>query len=214
LFVPAYEKALAAAPTDRRFPTLALIAGHKRSRRKPAGVLGAANAPRAVPKAPAGAQVKPPLPKPPVPQAKPVEFLEAEVVKSEPPPPITPAMAPSPAAEAKSFAESRREPRHFVELEVNIGSESNFYLGFTENLSSGGVFVATYALKPIGAKVEVALTLPDGATLTMPGIVRWLRQPSGEGWPGIGVQFEAVSPEDETRIRKFLSLREPMFYDD
>lgn len=212
LFVPAYEKALAAAPPDRKFPTLALIAGHKRSRRKPAGLLGATSAPRAVPK-PQGPQQMPPLPMPPVPQSKPVEITEAEIVKSDPPPPITPVMAPSPAAESKSFAESRREPRHFVELEVNIGSESNFYLGFTENLSSGGVFIATYSLKAIGSKVEIALTLPDGAVLTMPGVVRWLRQPSGEGWPGIGVQFEKVSAEDEARIRKFLSLREPMFYD-
>jgi hypothetical protein len=30
----------------------------------------------------------------------------------------------------------------------------------------------------------------------------------------MGVQFEALSPEDEAKIRKFLSVREPLFYDD
>jgi hypothetical protein len=29
----------------------------------------------------------------------------------------------------------------------------------------------------------------------------------------MGVQFEGVSAEDEAKIRKFLSVREPLFYD-
>jgi hypothetical protein len=30
----------------------------------------------------------------------------------------------------------------------------------------------------------------------------------------MGVQFEGLSPADEAKVRKFLSLREPMFYDE
>jgi uncharacterized protein (TIGR02266 family) len=113
----------------------------------------------------------------------------------------------------QSWSESRRRPRQTVEIEVGISSESNFFVGFTENVSEGGVFVATYALKPVGAHVDVVLTFPSGASIQVPGVVRWLRDASSEGWPGMGVQFEQLSPEDETNIRKFLSLREPMFYD-
>ena len=42
----------------------------------------------------------------------------------------------------------RRYPRHDVELEVTMESESNFYMGLTENLSEGGIFIATHMLKP------------------------------------------------------------------
>ena len=37
----------------------------------------------------------------------------------------------------------RTSPRFDVELEVSLASESNFYVGLTENISAGGLFVAT-----------------------------------------------------------------------
>ena len=110
--------------------------------------------------------------------------------------------------------ETRGAKRHTVEIEVGIASDSNLYVGFTENLSEGGVFVATYALKPLGEKVEVALAFASGDQLRVPGVVRWLRNASADNWPGMGVQFEALSPDDEEKIRKFLALRDPLFYDD
>lgn len=205
MFVPAYEAALKSTSDDKRFPPLALIAGHKRARRKPAGVLGAA-ARRPLPPS----AERPPLPA--APPTKAVAIVDPDVLKSDPPPP--PPVA-TPVAPAASFAEMRREPRHLVELEVTVTADATTYLGFTENLSSGGVFVATYAQKRIGSKVTIGITLPDGEAIEVPGVIRWMRQPSGgEGWPGIGVQFEAVPPQHEERLRKFLSRREPLFYDD
>jgi uncharacterized protein (TIGR02266 family) len=109
-------------------------------------------------------------------------------------------------------ANQRAKRRAVVDLEVGFESESNFYVGFTEDLSATGVFVATYSPKPIGARVALAITLPDGETLEVPAIVKWTREASEETWPGMGMEFERVSPEDETRIAKFLSLREPIFY--
>ncbi len=110
--------------------------------------------------------------------------------------------------------ESRRAQRHRVELEVGIGSESNFYLGFTENLSAGGVFVATYLVKPIGSSVTLDLTMPDGSTMEITGTVKWTRGESTDGWPGMGVQFSELGADEEERIRAFVSMREPIFYDD
>ena len=110
----------------------------------------------------------------------------------------------------------RTEPRYAVEMEVGIGSESNFYVGFTENLSATGVFVATYTPKAMGTKVDVTLTLPTGAHLVVPGTVRWIRNasPSGDTWPGMGVQFDTLSDEDQTKIREFIRIRDPLFFDD
>ena len=140
-----------------------------------------------------------------------VDIVESvEIVRSD----LPPSAAKPPSVPPSGWAEHRRETRQTVEIEVGIASQSNFYLGFTENLSSGGVFVATYARKPIGDRLEIALTFPTGEELRVPGTVRWLREASSDGWPGLGVQFDALSEEDEKKIRKFLSMRDPLFYDD
>jgi uncharacterized protein (TIGR02266 family) len=217
MFVPAYEKAAAAGRTltrsdgkERQFPPLALVASHRRAQSRPLSLVpGRASAPPAATGDVVGAGAGP-------------GGDDVRVLRSEPPPALDTAVSASVAADVRahaehedrqSWSESRRRQRQTVEIEVGISSESNFFVGFTENLSEGGVFVATYARKPIGAHVDVVLTFPNGASIQVPGVVRWLRDASSEGWPGMGVQFEQLSPEDEKNIRKFLSLREPMFYD-
>lgn len=115
-----------------------------------------------------------------------------EIERSEPPPP---------------------PPRSVIELEVSVTTESNFYVGFTENVSASGVFVATYAPHPVGAKVEIALAMPDGTTMRLPGVVRWVREATAEAWPGIGVELPRLSLEEEEQIRRFTALRAPLFFD-
>jgi uncharacterized protein (TIGR02266 family) len=110
----------------------------------------------------------------------------------------------------------RTSPRHMVEMEVGISSESNFYVGFTENLSAAGVFVATYTPKPIGTKIQITLTFPNGTQIVAPGTVRWIRGSTrgGDAWPGMGVQFETLTPDQDAAIKKFLRFRDPLFFDD
>ena len=239
LFVPAYDRAAAAARTlsagegrERQFPALALVASHRRARRRPLSLMPS-HAPRrsAAPRKssspsgrPSGGPLGVPLAipaSPALPDFDEIELIEAddveavEVVRSEPPTSThEAATAGERAGEREAWADTRVRTRHTVEIEVGIASESNFYLGFTENLSSGGVFVATYVTKPLGSKVEVALAFPSGEELRVPGVVRWLRDATTDGWPGMGVQFEGLSAADEAKVRKFLSLREPMFYDE
>jgi hypothetical protein len=40
----------------------------------------------------------------------------------------------------------REHSRFHVDLDVTVGSDHNFYAGFAENLSAGGVFIATHKL--------------------------------------------------------------------
>jgi uncharacterized protein (TIGR02266 family) len=243
LFRPAYDRAAAAGRAltrglgrERHFPPLALVASHRRARRRPVSLVptAAAVARRSGP--PRGNTSRPPSmaasPKssvkipssPALPQFDDVELIEGETldeedfIRSEPPPRQVEASkvpsAPPTSGERLSWSDTRKSNRQAIEIEVGIASQSNFYLGFTENLSNAGVFVATYASKPIGERVEVALAFPNGEELKVHGVVRWLREATSDGWPGMGVQFESLSPQDETKIRKFLSLREPLFYDD
>lgn len=117
-------------------------------------------------------------------------------------------------------AERRRSPRVRLETEVSFESETNFFTGFAEDISDGGLFVATYNLQPIGTEIEVSFTLPDGRLLNLSGKVRWVRDPrdfldtSGEQQPGMGVQFEGMTEDDKAAIAEFIAARSPLFYDD
>jgi len=111
--------------------------------------------------------------------------------------------------------ERRASPR--VELNVGVGfrSDTNFYTGFTCDLSEGGLFVATHMLLPIGTSLTLTFALPAGPEIVARGVVRWLRDPrddSAEAVRGMGIQFESINRDDELLIREFMALREPLFY--
>jgi uncharacterized protein (TIGR02266 family) len=110
----------------------------------------------------------------------------------------------------------RRRPRIEVTLMVTVESESNLYVGFTENLSEGGVFVATHALRKIGSAVDLVIELAQGPTIHANGTVRWLRQYSevNETVPGMGIRFDHLSSEDARRLHEFAKARQPLFFDD
>ena len=114
-------------------------------------------------------------------------------------------------------AEEPRAPRVQVLLAVSLQSASNFYAGFTENLSEYGVFVATHAPLSIGCTVEVAISLSaEEEPIRARGTVRWLRpysEPSGMT-PGMGVRFDRLSSKDSARVQAFCEARAPIFFDD
>ena len=115
-------------------------------------------------------------------------------------------------------AEARRQhARHNVELEVTTESETNFYMGLTENLSEGGLFIATHSLRPLGTQVEVSFKLPEmSEAIKVMGTVRWVREysDSSETSPGMGVRFEHLDTQQVEQIRGFLATRAPLFHDE
>ncbi len=125
-----------------------------------------------------------------------------------------PHVASNPAARTDQRAHSRYE----VELEVGVGwSESNFYTGLTENVSEGGLFIATHQLRPVGTEIEVSLRLPDYyQPIRAVATVKWHRAYSGAAdiCPGMGVQFESMSTEHLAAIKRFLAQRTPLFYEE
>jgi uncharacterized protein (TIGR02266 family) len=122
-----------------------------------------------------------------------------------------------PSSGAISVDPRRVHDRKPVDLDVGLFSESNFYAGFTENLSVGGVFIATHILKAVGSTVEFVLHLPTSAhPVKGKGEVRWVRTFSerSDMAPGLGVRFLELDAGGEEAIRKFLKHRDPLFYDD
>lgn len=113
-------------------------------------------------------------------------------------------------------APRREHSRFAVDLDVTVGSDHNFYAGFAENLSAGGVFIATHKLKPVGSKIELTINLPDGAQLKIEGEVRWVRvfNEHSDTPPGMGVKFNSLPDESLALIQNFLAHRDPLFFDD
>jgi uncharacterized protein (TIGR02266 family) len=107
----------------------------------------------------------------------------------------------------------RTQLRFVVGLEIGLRSESNFWVASANNISEGGVFIATKELKPIGSRVEINIRLPEpfGLVWTL-GEVRWIRAtPAGAAAPlGMGVRFESIGEEAQQAIRAFLSARPPL----
>jgi uncharacterized protein (TIGR02266 family) len=120
--------------------------------------------------------------------------------------------------EGPSSRPRRREfPRYSVDLDVSLGSDHNFYAGFAENLSSGGVFVATHLLQPVGEEIRFSIHLPEmQAAVAGTGEVRWIREFNEQSDlpPGMGIRFRQLEPGAQELIMRFLDRREPLFYDD
>jgi uncharacterized protein (TIGR02266 family) len=132
----------------------------------------------------------------------------------------TPAAAEAAArigAQAKpaAAAPAQHVPREKLEANVGATTESNFFVGFSGEVSEGGVFIATYATLDRGAAVEVLVTLPGNYQFTVPGQVRFVRDPMDmDSEPGMGVRFEALSNEHRELILRFIRKRPPLFYDE
>jgi RNA polymerase sigma factor FliA len=116
------------------------------------------------------------------------------------------------AAELLS-APARASERTDLAIEITLTSENNLFVGVTENLSEGGVFVACQDILPIGTTVEIRLSLPDGEPIRTKATVRWSRPLSAPEGPGMGLQFGALTSEDAVRVHRFAAERPPMYWD-
>lgn len=127
---------------------------------------------------------------------------------------------PPAAADEPQFIDvvnTRAHVRVKVELAIAFGSEHNFFAGFVDNLSAGGIFIATYHLLPIGETLAFEVQVPGCAEPVRGlGEVRWVREPRDDGdmVPGMGIRFSSLDDGARAAIDAYIARREPMFYDD
>ena len=114
--------------------------------------------------------------------------------------------------------ERRSSPRYQVKVDVGMQTESNFYTGLTQDLSGGGIFVATNQIRQVGERIKVLLTLPGQAeAFEILTEVRWVRDASlGRSVDdvGMGLRFLQMSPGAKKAVTEFLSQRESLFFDE
>ena len=129
------------------------------------------------------------------------------------------AAAAQPQMSSPKIAPKPAGAREKIEANIGATTESNFYVGFSGEISEGGVFVATYEVLPKDSSVNVLVTLPGNFEFRCDGWVRFVRDPfdltSEDGAePGMGVQFENLPQDARELVLRFVRKRPPMFYDD
>jgi uncharacterized protein (TIGR02266 family) len=130
---------------------------------------------------------------------------------------VIPSMAPARPSSSPPAAHAPGGRRADLEANVGASSETNFYVGFSGEISEGGVFVATYTTLDVGALATVHVTLPGGFEFKVPGHVHFVRDPmdmNDDAEPGMGIKFEALPADQRELILRFVRKRAPMFYDD
>ena len=123
--------------------------------------------------------------------------------------------ASPPLADEPEHREFDRLP---VVVEVHHESDHNFFTGFMEDISEGGLFVATHAVPRIGTKIEISFTLPGlQGTCVARCRVRWLRDynPNApDGIPGMGLAFCDLAGPAREAVERFIKQRQPIFFED
>jgi uncharacterized protein (TIGR02266 family) len=119
-----------------------------------------------------------------------------------------------PSGFAGSDRRAHTDKRVFVEVEIGLSSESHIYTGLSLDVSTGGVFVATYEPAPPGTSVSLYFVLPDGHVVNAQGVARWTRAASGDAPPGMGVAFVTISSESLEHIASFCASRPPLYFDE
>jgi uncharacterized protein (TIGR02266 family) len=140
--------------------------------------------------------------------------------------PLTQTDGPLLLVRRKKRKTSRRKPpvfasrnrRKLLHYEVRIGdeTETNFFTGFEGDISSGGLFIATYDIHPIDTVLTVNALLPGGHVIAEEVKVKWVREYNEESCemsPGMGVVFENLSLEEHCEIDEFISRRDAIFYE-
>jgi uncharacterized protein (TIGR02266 family) len=161
-----------------------------------------------------GAAPQPAASPPPVPAAaRPVNMAVGPVPIMRPPLPAGAATGPATARQMSTVL-----PRAPFAAEIDFTSDTNLFVGFSENISEGGLFVATPDPLPLGARVTVSFTLPNQRdAIRCDTQVAWNLGTDNstrvtERVPGMGLKFVNLTDTDRDRLRVFVALREPLFF--
>ncbi len=114
-------------------------------------------------------------------------------------------MTITPAAVQAARHERRRTDRHPIEAVITATSQSNFWCGFSDNISEGGVFVATPSAPPVGAIVHLSIRVGAEPQVTAIGEVRWHRFDAEGFLCGCGVKFAMLDPRAADLLQGLLA---------
>lgn len=104
----------------------------------------------------------------------------------------------------------RKAPRYVAKLRVTYGPDPQLLLtDYSVNVSTGGLFIETLNLLPLGTILNIEFILPEKkTTIRTEGKVAWVNHPEMIKNPalpvGMGLQFLNISFDDMNAIREFI----------
>lgn len=89
----------------------------------------------------------------------------------------------------------RKFARIYLDSKIKVlfrGSEQRYQL-LLDNISEGGLFIASDQVKPIGTKIHFEFRVDDGGeTISGSGVVRWIESDPSKR-KGMGIQFTEIN---------------------
>ena len=107
--------------------------------------------------------------------------------------------------------ERRTNRRLPIRVMVEYETTEDFLIDYTANVSIGGMFIQTKEPLEKGTRFRMRFRLPDRKKLIETyAVVRWVVSPedSGPMQPGMGVQFDELSPKDLRDVQALIGIWE------
>lgn len=108
--------------------------------------------------------------------------------------------------------EKRKSPRVEIELSVFFAVSSelphNFFTGIMMDLSTGGLFLSTEQMLPLGTRMHLSF-LMDTRRVEGHAEVCWVRKAAPGVEPGMGLRFLDIPAEDRDLIEFYIRQKKP-----
>lgn len=116
----------------------------------------------------------------------------------------------------RRLMEQRASERVTMAVAVTGVCDNNFFMGFSENISEGGVFLSTMCPPQVGEHVDLSLAVGEDHILLVKGEVRWHRTDDRGEPTGCGVKFFPLTPDQEAVVASAMRMsgKQPLFYDE
>jgi uncharacterized protein (TIGR02266 family) len=104
-------------------------------------------------------------------------------------------------------SDHRREERTAVQARFSArdASGAGTLTFLSHDVSTGGVFLKSDLLLEQGETLRLTFDVPGAGELDVAAKVAWVRRfPEAGQVPGMGVQFESLSPEESAALLKWL----------
>jgi len=111
---------------------------------------------------------------------------------------------------------ARADERIDFDAVVTLQSDHNFYTGLDADVGTGGIFVATHRLHPVGTRLRVRFALPglDGP-VAADTEVKWVRDGRFSTLPpGMGLRFVSLPDGALRAVTEFVQQRDAIYYED
>lgn len=103
--------------------------------------------------------------------------------------------------------EHRKFDRATAVIKVNYSTHGDLKMDYAQNISRGGLFLATENHFELGQDIELHLNTSGlKNAIAVPGVVRWVGERGTPPVKGIGVQFKLDDPKIKERIDRMVNV--------